>query len=131
MTFEFTDNSAEVLAAFEKQLKRGLKSIGETAVGYAAENAPVQTGRLKNSITCATDEYGGKGSYSDNQGNSYSDASAKGTPEEQTVYIGSNVEYAAAKEFGHGSYGGRHFLKNAAANHSAEYKNIMETSLKS
>lgn len=131
MTFEFTDNSAEVLAAFDMQVKRGLKAIGEAAVGYAAENAPVLTGRLRNSITYATEEYGGKGGYSDNQGNSYSDATAKGTPEKYSVYIGSNVEYAAAKEFGHGSYGGRHFLKNAAANHSAEYKNIMETSLKS
>lgn len=131
MKFELTDNSQEVLDAFEKQLKRGLKSVGETAVGYAAENAPVLTGRLRNSITYATEEYGGKGGYSDNQGNSYSDASAKGTPEKHTVYIGTNVEYAAAKEFGHGSYGGRHFLKNAAASHSDEYKNIIETSLKS
>ena len=41
------------------------------------------------------------------------------------VYIGTNVEYAPYQEYVH------HFLKNAAANHGDEYKNIMETSLKS
>lgn len=119
------DHSNEVIKAFKLQMERGLKGIGETAVGYAMENAPVVTGRLKNSITYATEGYGGKGTYSDDQGNSYSDASANGTPEKNTVYIGSNVEYAPVQENIH------HFLKNAAANHGDEYKNIMETSLKS
>lgn len=104
MTFKLIDNSQEVLDAFEKQLKRGLKSVGETAVGYAKEATPVDTGRLRNSEDYAVEGH--------------------------DVYIGTNVEYAPYIEFGHGNYTGVHYLKNAAANHSDEYKNIMETSLK-
>lgn len=105
MSVEFTDNSAEVLAAFERQKKRGAMAIGEMAVGYAKEETPVDTGRLRNSEDYKVEEDG--------------------------VYIGTNVEYAPFIEYGHGSYTGKHMLKNAAANHSAEYENIMETSLKS
>ena len=105
MNVRVIDNSAEVLRAFESQKKRGLMAIGETAVGYAKEATPVDTGRLRNSEDYAVD------------GND--------------VYIGTNVEYAPYIEFGHGNYAGVHYLKNAAANHGDEYRNIMETSLKS
>ena len=105
MTFEFIDNSAEVLKAFELQKKRGAMTIGETAVGYAKNDTPVDTGRLRNSEDYKVEEDG--------------------------VYIGTNVEYAPYMEYGRSGYTGQHMLKNAAANHSAEYKNIMETSLKS
>lgn len=105
MDIEFKDNSQEVLAAFESQKKRGLMAIGEIAVGYAKEATPVDTGRLRNSEDYAI------------EGND--------------VYIGTNVEYAPYIEFGHGNYAGVHYLKNAAANHGDEYRNIMETSLKS
>lgn len=105
MSVNFTDNSQEVLAAFERQVQRGLMAIGETAVGYAKEDAPYDTGRLEGSIDHAVVD--------------------------KDVYIGTNVEYAPYQEFGT-SRGviGKHYLRNAAANHSAEYKNIMETSLK-
>lgn len=122
MSVDFIDNSQEVLAAFDRQTKRGLMAIGETAVGYAKNDTPVDTGRLRNSEDYKVEEDG--------------------------VYIGTNVEYAPYIELGHsqevGRYvpaigkrlvnshvAGKHFLKNAAANHSDEYKNIMETSLKS
>lgn len=67
--FEFEDNSGEILKAFENASHRGLKAIGETAEGYAKRDCPVDTGRLRNSIT--------------NQ------------VKDEEVYIGSNVEYAA------------------------------------
>ena len=105
MNFKLIDNSDKVLAAFESQKKRGAMAIGEAAVGYAKGDTPVDTGRLRNS-----EDY---------------------NVQEDGIYIGTNVEYAPYIEFGHGSYSGVHFLKNAAANHGAEYKNIMETSLKS
>lgn len=105
MSVEFIDNSQEVLAAFDRQIKRGLMAIGETAVGYAKNDTPVDTGRLRNSEDYKVEEDG--------------------------VYIGTNVEYAPYIEYGHGNYTGKHMLKDAAANHSDEYKNIMETSLKS
>lgn len=66
--FEFEDNSGEILKAFENAVQRGLEAIGETAEGYAKDDCPVDTGRLRNSIT--------------NQ--------VKG----DDVYIGSNTSYA-------------------------------------
>lgn len=105
MNFRMVDNSDKILAAFESQKKRGLMAIGEAAVGHAKEDTPVDTGRLRNSEDYAV------------EGND--------------VYIGTNVEYAPYIEFGHGNYSGVHFLKNAASNHGAEYKNIMKASLKS
>ena len=131
--FRLIDRSDQVLKAFSEQIERGLESIGETAEGYAKDNAPVDTGRLRNSITYATKDYSGKGTYTDNNKKAYSDATAKSTPDERTVAIGTNVEYAVYVEFGdkakHTS-GAAHFLKSAATGHSQEYKNLIETSLR-
>lgn len=69
MNVTFKDNSAEILKAFEQATERGLEKIGLVAEGYAKKLTPVDTGRLRNSITHEVD------------GND--------------VYIGSNVEYAA------------------------------------
>lgn len=104
MKVRVIDNSSEVLSAFEAQKERGLNTIGEVAIGYAKGDTPVDTGRLRSSEDFAV------------EGND--------------VYIGTNVEYAPYVEFGHHSYQGAHFLKNAAANHGDEYRAIMEASLR-
>ena len=65
------DNSEEFLKALPEQIEQALTAIGLTAESYAKQECPVDTGRLRNSITHAV-ETG-----------------------EQAVYIGSNVEYAA------------------------------------
>jgi hypothetical protein len=65
------DNSKEFLNALPEQIEQALTAIGLTAESYAKLDCPVDTGRLRNSITNAV-ETG-----------------------EQAVYIGSNVEYAA------------------------------------
>lgn len=127
LTVEFKDNSDEVLAAVKNAIERGLKACGETAVGYAQDRCPVQTGNLKGSITYEVDG--------------------------DDVYIGSNVSYAPYVEMGTGIYysGGRRtpwvyqdadgnyhttqgsraqpFLQPAAANHSTEYMEILKQSL--
>ena len=69
MKVDFTDNSEQVLSAMEKAKKRGLEAIGLTAEGHAKKITPVDTGRLRNSISHATDK--------------------------EAAYIGTNVEYAA------------------------------------
>ena len=104
MIFNFIDNSAVVLAAFEEQKKTGLNAIGEVAINYAKEETPVDTGRLRSS----------------------EDFAVRG----DDVYIGTNVEYAPYIEFGHHSYPGVHYLRNAATNHSEQYKAIMKAALK-
>ena len=132
MQVKITDNSAIFKKAKDEAIARALEAIGQTAEGYAVDNCPVDTGRLWNSITHATKEYKGKGSYQDRNGNSFSDATAQGTPEDNAVYIGTNVEYARIVETKDSSHkvGRAHFLRDAAATHGDEYKRIAETQLR-
>ena len=69
MKVDYKDNSEQVLSAMEKGIKNGLEAIGLTAETYAKKATPVDTGRLRNSISHAVDG--------------------------EAIYIGSNVEYAA------------------------------------
>jgi len=128
ITVEFNDNSEEVLEALENAVQRGLMAIGETAVGYAQDLVPVDTGRLRGSITHAEDG--------------------------DDCYIGTNVEYAPYIEFGTGIYaesGGRQtpwayqgsdgewhithgskphpFLRPSASDHGDEYLEILKDSM--
>lgn len=106
MSVDITDNSEEVLNALDSALLRGLEAVGMTAETYAKQGCPVDTGRLRNSIAHAVNE------------------------EEKAAYIGSNVEYAPYQEMGTArGVTAKHFLKNAAANHSEEYINLIKSSL--
>ena len=69
MKVDYKDNSQRILTAMEKGIKNGLEAIGLTAETYAKQETPVDTGRLRNSISHETDK--------------------------EAVYIGTNVEYAA------------------------------------
>ena len=69
MKVDYKDNSKQVLSAMEKGIKNGLEAIGLTAETYAKKETPVDTGRLRNSISHTVDG--------------------------EATYIGSNVEYAA------------------------------------
>lgn len=104
MNYTYKDNTDEVLAALESAKKRGLESIGLTAEGYAKKETPVDTGRLRNSISHATDD--------------------------EAAYIGTNVEYAPYVELGARGRPGVHMLKRAATEHTDEYKRLMEDSMK-
>jgi phage gpG-like protein len=68
MNWTMKDNTDEVLSALEKAKKRGLEAIGLVAEGHAKKITPVDTGRLRNSISHAADE--------------------------ESAYIGTNVSYA-------------------------------------
>lgn len=126
----FNDYSADVLNEFHDAVLRALERCGEQAEGYAKDLAPVDTGRLRNSISHQVDE--GK----------------------TAVYIGSPLEYAAYVELGTGKYveGGRPtpwvyqddngnwhwtrgnpaqpFLKPSVADHAQTYRNIIEDEMK-
>ena len=65
---DITDNSGAVLSALARAKLRALEIIGGKAEGYAKQLCPVDTGRLRNSITHAVDG--------------------------DTAVVGSNVEYA-------------------------------------
>lgn len=62
------DNSEIVIQASYDQIEKALKSVALTAEKYAKQDCPVDTGRLRSSITHETDK--------------------------NTAYIGTNVEYA-------------------------------------
>lgn len=129
------DNTQEVLRELEKKVNLALEAIGGEAEKYAKEGCPVDTGRLRNSITFATETAQGSpntGGFTTKNGGQPQQASASdyakhGTPEKNTVYVGTNVEYAPEQEY----YGRRkHFLKNALTMHSDRYKEITEAALK-
>ena len=108
MGYSYKDNTEEVLSAMEKAIKNGLEAIGLTAEGYAKKNLypghGLDTGRLRNSISHATDK--------------------------EAAYIGTNVEYAPYVELGARGRKGLHYLQQAATEHAAEYKRLMEDSMK-
>ena len=104
MKVDFKDNSEQVLSSMEKAIKNGLEAIGLTAEGHAKKETPVDTGRLRNSISHATDD--------------------------EAAYIGTNVEYAPYVELGARGRKGKHMLQRAATEHTDEYKRIMEDAMK-
>lgn len=130
----FKSYAPEVKEELRRRIPVILDALGVEAEGNAVNEISrmkaVDTGRLRASITHATSEYSGKGSYTDDQGNSYSDANAKGTPKEDSVYIGTNVEYAPYIEYGARSMGARPFLRNAVDRYGEDYKRIIEDGLK-
>ena len=143
MKVDFTDNSEQVLSAMEKAIKNGLEAIGLTAEGHAKKKLTKEvytgdkpyklTGRLRNSITFAVSgEPANIQSYSGDHGEAGGSYSGSAPDDkDMAVYIGTGVEYAAGIETGsHRKAGGVHFLQDAAANHSDEYKRLMEDSMK-
>ena len=130
MEVSFTDNSEQVLSTFKAAVLRALERCGSQAEGYAKDLAPVDTGKLRNSIS-----------------HNVNDA-------EHAVYIGTNTEYAPYVELGTGKYvqGGRPtpwvyqddkgnwhmthgqraqpYLKPAVADHAQTYRNIIEDELR-
>lgn len=140
---KLTDNSKLVREALDENIEKALIAIGLTAETYAklpekaGGHMPVDTGRLKNSITYAIagqsphiTSY--KADTDDGEGGSYSGTATPdkgGSP--RSVYIGSNVEYAAAVENGiSGKQTGKHYLRLAITDHIQEYKDLTERALK-
>ena len=135
---EYRDNAEEVLSALEAAIKRGNEAIGMTAERHAKKKCPVDTGRLRNSITYAlAGEETHVKSYKANkkkagekERKTYTyDGTADGK-KGSGVYIGTNVEYAPFVENGARGRPPVHFLQDAAENHSDEYKKLMEDSMK-
>lgn len=125
---KFTSNVNDILRRMEKGKRNALTAIGATAETHTKENITaddlIDTGRLRNSITFATGDYSGIGTYTDNEGNSYSDATARNTPKDDEVGIGTNVEYAAYTEIGTEKIAAHHYLKRAVTEHQGEYKKL-------
>ena len=108
----FTDNLQEVLKALDGALETGLVKIGAAAQGYAKDNTPVRTGTLRDSIGVEVKS------------------------DEKAAYIGTMIDKFPDKPYGKyvelGARGrpGVHMLQRAAAEHTDEYKRLMEDSMK-
>ena len=100
------DNAQRIADAIDQALARALEEVGLVAEGYAKKACPVDTGRLRNSITHQV------------------------RPSEKSVYIGTNVEYAPYVELSTSRTKGQPFLRPAAADHENTYKKIFESNLK-
>ena len=121
-TFEFTSNVDHVKRITEAAKIAALEKMGGTAETYAKKACPVDTGRLRASITHQKQD-------------------------EDTMLVGTNVEYAPYVELGHDQEVGRYvpalgkrlvashvdgkpFIRPAIENHTAEYKKIVEDTFK-
>ena len=130
MSAKVESHKEEVLDAMKEARLTALEAIGSKAAGYALMLSPVDTGRLKNSITWATQKSEGRSySYSDEVGNTFSDSVGTGVPDD-AVAIGTNVEYAVYQELGTSKIDAHPFLRPAIENHLEEYKKIMISALK-
>lgn len=101
--FEVEDHTDEVLDGISQAKARALEKIGLVAEGYAKRLCPVDTGRLRNSITHTIDD--------------------------EAAYIGTNVEYAVYVEMGTVNTPAQPYLKPAAEDHMEKYRNILKSEL--
>ena len=118
---KFTSNRAAVLSAVNAANSRALEIMGGKAESYAKQLCPVDTGRLRNSIT-----HQRKDKY--------------------TMAVGTKVGYAPYVELGHHQQPGRYvpaikkrlvasfvqgkpFLRPAVENHREEYERIIQTEI--
>lgn len=102
MAVTFISHVQEAQDGMKAAKARALEIIGGKAESYAKKICPVDTGRLRNSITHA--QY-----------------------DENTEVIGSNVEYAPYVELGTVKQHPQPFLRPAAENHTIEYRNIVKS----
>ena len=113
-------NVPAVKSAVDAAIRRGLEICGGKAETYAKSECPVDTGRLRNSITHRT--------------------------QETTELVGTNVEYAPYVEYGHHQEPGRYvpalgkrlvasyvaghpYLVPAVSGHAGEYAQILQREL--
>lgn len=99
------DNTGQVVDGIDSAIGVALEEIGLLAENYAAKKCPVDTGNLRASIAHEVDA-------GDN-----------------TVYIGTNVEYAPYVELGTSRQKAQPFLRPAASEHGAQYRQVLKRAL--
>lgn len=127
LTVKVEDYSGEVLEELDNKVSVALEACGLAAERFAKDICPWVTGRLRGSITYATQKKHGSGQEPAEP----QDYEPQGTPEKGSVYIGTNVEYAPFVELGSSRRKDpKPFLKPAIANNTDKYKQIFEQYLK-
>ena len=101
-----SDNTEYIVDEIGTALVRALEAVGIQAESDAAKLCPVDTGRLRNSITHTIDE-GGK-----------------------WAIVGTNVEYAQYVHNGTSTHKAQPFLTDAVNQNADKYRKIIEAGLK-
>lgn len=138
---KITDNTDELLAGLLLKEEKALVTVGMEAEGDAKieiESSPrrVDTGRLRNSITWAIKSKHSDPQYIGGDGADEVDPDSgvreDQVPDEKTVVIGTNVEYAAKIHEGDAREGldPNRFLRNAVERNSDKYRRIIDDTLK-
>lgn len=99
------DNTKQAVEGIESAIGVALEKIGLLAEGYAFKKCPVDTGNLRASITHEVDV------------------------DDNAVYIGTNVEYAPCVELGTSRQKAQPFLRPAASEHGARYRQVLKNAL--
>lgn len=99
------DNIGQAVDGIESAIGVALEEIGLLAENYAARKCPVDTGNLRASITHEVDAGDG------------------------AVYVGTNVEYAPYVELGTSRQKAQPFLRPAASEHGAQYRQVLKKAL--
>lgn len=99
------DNTEQVVDGIDSAIGVALEKIGLLAENYAVKKCPVDTGNLRGSITHKVDADG------------------------NAVYIGTNVEYALYVELGTSRQKAQPFLRPAASEHGAQYRQVLKKAL--
>lgn len=94
----------DVLAMLEQRATTAMERCGAEMERHAKQLAPVDTGRLRNSVT----------------------HEAEATNGVFTAIVGTNVEYGPAIELGTGKMSAQPYLKPAVTDHTDTYKNIIK-----
>lgn len=105
MEVRVEDHTEEVIERTNAAIAVALEAIGLQAEGYVKLLCPVDTGRLRNSITHAPEG-------------------------DKAEIIGTNVEYAPYVEYGTTRTKPSHFMKDGVQGHIAEYQQILDEYLK-
>lgn len=152
--FKVDSNKEELLALLDQIAEGVLTEWGLTVERYAKGSCPVDTGRLRNSITwalggkgAAITEYRGSSVHGHNASTArwgiagkpappphegrYSGTAPNDTERKRSVYVGTNVKYAQYVELGTSKMSPRPYLKPAVTNHISEYMDILKQHLDS
>lgn len=109
------DNTEFIVNAIDRALAEAMDAIGAAMQGHAQQLCPVDTGRLRNSITYRL----GGGGYS------FPGHGAELGSGDKMVVVGSDVEYADYVELGTERTRAQPFLHPAATQFAGEYEDII------
>lgn len=107
MAIRVVSNVAKVGQALDEAIENALNDMGMVCQRYAQDRAPVDTGRLRNSIDYEVDS------------------------SEDAVYVGTDVNYSGYVELGTSRQKPQPYLRPAVSDHIDEYRAIVKRNLES